>query len=631
MKKLSFGAMSAMVLTLLGMEKVTKDEKNKVVLSKEEKEKISTAFGEAFMNKWIAIEESDEKASEEQTQELYAEMKNHFAAEFEAQLKVEKAKAENLLAEKTKLEKDLSEKQKELESKNKALELLSAETEDKPKAETTDTGFFGKKQKYAKGSTIMRVNISASHYAAIMNASRRGFPVLASGADIDTEDLKREFGAYLGQNGNYIQIDLYNQLLSGFSSADEFKTQLAENEYRASEALMTSVMQSFIPEWTPQGTAQFNPIRIKNFRHKINVAIKPATVLDSYLSFLYEEGLTPDQHPIVKFVIDNLIFPTLLRDIENRAFFKGKFVETVVSNGVVTQGGKPEDSMDGIETILVENKANTDSGIHYMENAKTLAELKALSAADMLQYVSNFVDFMSDFYSIEKVYCSSQVYKLYKNAYKQVYGIGAAIADPNFGSDTIDYSEKILTPLKGMYNSPILFATPADNMLKLKWKKEAPFIINDVQKDKYDVLILGEFCLSGGFAVGNALFAAVPEGYNPKAVISSVWGESNNYQSPKSTEKGVISLKSTEGSNIQAVGVGETIENIIYKFKGASASLGWSSTTPAGVTVEIEDNTVTISGAPTAAAVYNYTLTVTGYGGGESTTATGKITATAGA
>ncbi|MDR0874219.1 MAG: Ig domain-containing protein [Prevotellaceae bacterium] len=636
MTKLTISAIGTMVLSLLGIDKFARDEKNQVVLTAEEIAKIDANYGEKFRTKLLEIENKGVEASADDGKELYAVMKEHFGEELQKQLFAEAEKNKALALEKTKLENEKVELEKTLASKDQALKLLAAKDEELPPPTGGSTGFFGKRVKFEKGDTIMKVNMTASHYAAIRQAAERGFPILAEGSNIDVADLKREFGSYLGQNGNQIQIDLYSQLLGGFTSASEFRTQLAENEYRAGEALVTSVMQSFIPEWTPQGGIKFNPIRIRNYRHKINVAIKPASVLDSYASFLYEEGLSPEQHPIVKYALENLIFPQLLRDIENRAFFKGKFVETLIDeNKKVTQGGKPEDSMDGIETILVDNKTNAESGIHYFNNAKTLAELKALQPEEFLDYIADFVDFVSEFYPIEKIHCSLDVYKLYKRNFKLVWGAGAGIEDPNFGKDVIDFSNKVLKPLQGMYKSPILFATPEENKLKLKWKKEAPFVISNVVETAYDVLIVGEFSLSGGFAVGNAVFAAVPDGYNPKAVISGVWGDKDSYQVPRVQENAVINILSSEASETQSVAEGVAIENIIYKFKGASASVAWTGTAadtaPAGLTVDIADNMVIISGTPTAEGNYGYTLTVAGALGAASATVVGTIEVETGA
>lgn len=632
--KLKFGAMAGMVLALLGVEKFAKDEKNNIVLSAEEQDKVKKAYGEKFLSKLMEVESTGEQASDEDTQALIDAMKQHFNADLNRQLEDEKRKA--LDAEK-KLKAEKDELASQLASKEHALRILSGQPEQAP-APVNNNGFFGTKKKYQKGDSIMHVNMEASHYDAIREAGERGFPVLAAGTGIDVSDVRAEFGKYLGQNGQQIRIDIYNAILNGFTSAPEMTPELAENEYRATQALITSVMQQFKPKWTPLGGFKFTPITIKNRRHKINVAIVPADVLDSYVAYLYEQGLAPDQMPIVKYLIDEMILPALLDDLEMRAAFKGKFVEvTYDGTGAVVAGGTPETSMDGVETILVDNRTNADSGINYYPGAKTIAELQAMTPENIVKYFTGFAQWISNAYKVEKIYCSHDMYVLYKNAYKAYWAGSSGVENPYFGQDLIDFTNKVLKPLDGMFGSPILFATVARNWKKLKWKKELPFVINDIQKHDYEVRIFGEFSFATGFAIGDFVFAAVPASYNPQTQLTAAYGNSTDYKAPvKVKQAAAITLLSNTSSEAQTVEENDAIETIIYAIKSSAASIAWTgtasaATAPAGITALLTDENAVISGTPTTAGTYGYTITATGIAGGANATDTGTITVTTGA
>ena len=81
-----------------------------------------------------------------------------------------------------------------------------------------------------------------------------------------------------------------------------------------------------------------------------------------------------------------------------------------------------------------------------------------------------------------------------------------------------------------MYDSAIIFATPKTNFVELVDLSAAGACINDVQKDNYKVKIFGEYSLSVGFAIAEAVFASVPEGYVPsEAVISDPAKYSDNW------------------------------------------------------------------------------------------------------
>ncbi|MEO7310897.1 MAG: hypothetical protein ABIX01_10905, partial [Chitinophagaceae bacterium] len=126
-------------------------------------------------------------------------------------------------------------------------------------------------------------------------------------------------------------------------------------------------------------------------------------------------------------------------------------------------------------------------------------------------------------------------------------------------------------------------------------------------------------------------------------VISSNWGDPNQTGFAEVAFKGnstcagtpksfnitvnptnTISLTSAAGTDNQTVAINTPITNITYSTTGATgANFGGL---PAGVTGNWASNVVTISGTPTAAGTFNYTVTLTG--GCGAITANGTITVT---
>lgn len=405
-----------------------------------------------------------------------------------------------------------------------ALDAMAASPEADPAAEMPVGAIAGK-----KGVKVaMKVDYNNPLYAAARAFLQSGMASDYSAATIDVGDLRTEFGKYLSQNANNLEI--IKQLFNGFTSAQYFTPVVATTEYRAIRALITSVVQQFSAKWTPGGKAKFTPITIKNRRHKINFPIVPAEVLDSYMFKLYDEGLSPEQMPITKYVWDELIYPALLQDLELRMVYKGKFVD---HSGTVAEGQAatpPEDAMDGLETILVDAKASGDKGILFFTKYANF-NYKTATAQEILDFVNAFVDWISPMYKGMKmpIFCSDDFKRAYKRAYKKVWGSGAGVSG-DFGDDRVDYSNNMLVAPDGMYGSPIIFSTPKQNMVSLRHKNEVPKVINDVQKHGYEVRIFGEFWFAVGFAIGEAVFAFVPAGYDPKAQITKSWGAADDYQ-----------------------------------------------------------------------------------------------------
>ncbi len=133
----------------------------------------------------------------------------------------------------------------------------------------------------------------------------------------------------------------------------------AVTEYKAVQSLSVGrIVQQFKAEWVPKGGTKFKPLIIKNYHHKVNFAIIPAEVGESWLFHLYDEGLSPDQMSITRYIVDNIMLPKITEDIETVMISKAKYVE---------DSQKTEDTMDGFETILVEDV----NIIELLENGKS--------------------------------------------------------------------------------------------------------------------------------------------------------------------------------------------------------------------------------------------------------------------
>ncbi len=480
---MNWNKIKAVFLRAIG---VTSLEENK--LSAEQKETLKGFFGEEALEKFEAGLASENP--EDHSKEIFEAMKAVFAPEA--------AKVTNDLT--AQLNAAIAENKK----KDGLIQALMESPEDVPVAETNE--FKGK----AGVPKVMSVMRKAGHYAAAFGFLATGSMISAQGKTIDVDAVRQEFGTYLSQNGNNLEI--VRQLFTGFTSSKYFKSVPAVTEHRAVQAQINSVVQQFTPKWTPKGNTKFTPLVIKNRRHKINFPIIPAEVLDSYLFHLYDERLSPDQMPITKYIWEHLISPQILDDVELRMIFKGKYVENTDPNNPTD----PEDSMDGIETILVQQKAlGAASKINFTD---ATINWDTATAEQVLAFFEAFVDKLTPLYKNKKmnIYVSPEVFRKYQRSYKKVWGQNSG-QDGDFGTAKIDYSVNTLVALDGMSGSPIVFSTPDGNMVKLRHKNEVPDVINDVQKHDYEVRLYGEFWLGVGFQIAEAVFAYVPAGYDPQA------------------------------------------------------------------------------------------------------------------
>ena len=476
-KSLSNSKMGQLVACLLGKPQLdVKD--GKVSLSEEEKKTIRDNYGEPFLAKLESVDIEDDSES---ALDL-----------FNAAVAAKTAEATAALTS-------------QIKSLQASVLELTNEPEPKPAAKAAAPA----------GAQAFAVNMNASHNKIVANALNSTNP-LAFGAmedaSIDITDLNAEFSSVMPPKAK-LEL-LTKRIYNGFPDAKYMTRIQANSDYIASAAMMSEVSQQFTPKWTPKGTVKFTPIRIPYRRHKINVLIQPAEILKSWLLFLYEQGKTMAEMPISKYIIENHILPKVLDDITLSMIAKGKFVDAgTVSDG--DKGKAAKDSMDGFETILVEGKKDAKCKINFYKNAK---DPMTLGNQEVLDYINGFVDAISGmFANVVTVYCSEQLLTKYKRADFAINGKYTGVETEG----AIRFTNFHLVPLRSMYNSPIIFATPQENFVELVDYSKAESCINKIEESNYDVKVFGEYSLSTGFKIAEAVFASVPDGYDPSTTIAS--------------------------------------------------------------------------------------------------------------
>ena len=343
---------------------------------------------------------------------------------------------------------------------------LASEPEPKPVATAVPA---------SKEAKVFAINMAAAHNKIVKEALDSVNPYAFTAmedASIDITDLNAEFKMTMPPK---MKLELLNKrIYNGFDDAKHMTRIQSNTDYIASAAIMSEVSQQFTPKWTPKGAAKFTPIRIPYRRHKLNVLIQPADVLKSWLLYLYEQGKTMADMPITRYIIENHILPKVLDDITISMIAKGKFIDA----GVVADG---------------------DAG---------------------LAYIDGFVDSISGLFAhIVTIHCSEQLLTRYKRADFAVNGKYTGVE--NDGS--IRFTNFHLVPLKSMYNSPIIFATPKENFVELVDLAKAENCIVKIEEQNYDVKVFGEYSLSTGFKIAEAVYAAVPDGYTPvESIVSDV-------------------------------------------------------------------------------------------------------------
>lgn len=466
-----FEKIKSIVKNLLGIEKFESKD-GKVVFTEDQQNKIAEQFGEDFIEKFTATLEKElaDTTAKDQAESLQAT--------------IDSIKAENA--------KKMQEMELKLSDQAKKIEILSKQAEDDiPFPEVNENG----------GKMPFKINPKHAHnkWAQAMMTGGIAAEVMAAGDTIDVDDLKTEFGTYLSQHGDG-QKEVIRKLTQPTESMKYMTTKVAITEWRATDALITSVVQQFSAKWTPLGASKFTPITIKNRRHKINVPITPDEINDSWLSHLYDEQLTPEQMPITKYIINQLILPKVEEDRELKLIANGVFTEFGAPPATGDAGQTTGLSMDGFITQLVSLYEDKDN------NNINFIALGPVNSSNIVDKVEEFVDNITPLYRRKpmNVFTSDTRYKTYKRGYRDLF----PTTKNEDNSDKIDYSVQTLTPLPSMAEFNHFFTTPKENFIRLVHKNQGASRIF-MQGVDYDVKVFAEWWEACGFAIEEAVFAYI--------------------------------------------------------------------------------------------------------------------------
>ena len=530
-----FKTLGAIVLGILGIKAFSTNESGHLVLSADEAQKLDEQmkfaggkFAETFKlafdaqvdansGKNLAQNELVVNALVETIRKDVAQELNVNKEAITAQLQQEfSQKIANLTSEKNAADQKLIEAEAEKTRLEKENGILAAKTEaDVPGRTTEEKNIGGMAAQAFKVDRKLFHNkmafdfINGNSAAAIVATMNNSFGNKTMGGGpsdtIDVSEINEEFGAYLSDAGR--RLTIYKEMLKPTESRLYMTKVLAIAEWRDAMARIDSVVQQFVAKWTPLGKVKMTPLKIVNRRHKINLPIVPDDITGGYLTYLYNENLTPDQMPVTQYVIDQLLRPRISDDIEYKMIATGDFElldPTEVTEG--DAGQAPEKSMDGFLTILADQKADPTSAVNFWTPT---VEWSEDNSVEYFEAYARWIKATNP--TLAKVgmnvFCDPDMDETRQKKYREMFPL---TKNADAGNTKIDFSNMTIVPLENMRGSGILFSTPKENFIELHHINESSGATKlFLQLMNYEVRVFGEFWLGVGFAVAEWVFAAM--------------------------------------------------------------------------------------------------------------------------
>lgn len=477
-----FGKVMSVVLAFLGISAFAKDKNGKSVLLSVQEEQLKQKYGEKFVElfkKDLAEFEKDGAAAE-----------SAVTGEVQAQLEDERESNVRLMERIKALQESEKQMKALLEERDKTIERLSKEPAADAGEQVTDDNDKGMAKKF-------KPDMSLAHNQWI-DAAFKG-AAYSGNTTIDTTELQKEFGKYVSSE----RLQILKDLVGTTESIRYMSTIVTDKtEVRATQAAITSVLQQFVPKWTPKGKSTFTPLTIKNFKCKINVPITPSDIMEDVLGYLYDENLKPEDMPIVRYIIYQLIIPKLDEERE-QALAVGVFKESEATD----DGDAATDAldcMDGYVTQLKALKAAENDKVTWLLDGETLST----DGEALLAQIDKGVDQVKPLYRKKTmfVHADPDLVIKYSRAYREKY---PWLKNQDGEKVKIDFSRFTFAPLEGMRGTGVFFITPKENFKHLMSRDPQRSRIF-IQALNYDVKIFAEWWEGCGFWLAEAIFAYIP-------------------------------------------------------------------------------------------------------------------------
>lgn len=245
--------------------------------------------------------------------------------------------------------------------------------------------------------------------------------------------------------------------------------------YQVLQSIMTHIVQGFAPVWNELGELSVSDKELKNYKQKVNFGFVPADVLSTALADWYEEGVTPTNQMIAKFIA-KWILDKVGDDMELLSWIG----EYDAAN--INLFGK---SMNGWNKILELALANTVHPVYKIP----LDAFTDENIYDGIQaFERGFPKILKN--KIKKIFISENNLERFTIAYQEKFNNSPNMKD----------SDKIKSPLGkrelvGFSNlaDDKIFATVEGNMLNLIDVIDNPTSFTDVQVADYKVKMFLEF------------------------------------------------------------------------------------------------------------------------------------------
>lgn len=311
-------------------------------------------------------------------------------------------------------------------------------------------------------------------------------------ATISVQDVQKEVNEYVKNNTEVISAGVY---AAEVTLNKYCKTLTAvKGKFPQFHSILSRVVQGFKAEWQELGEAQFKHKMLQAFHHKVNYPIIPSEILNSWLAELYTTGKTAAEHPISKYIMEDLLLK-VADDLEDLS-------QTGVRDDL-NADGQFGSSLDGIESQVDKAVANTDHPAFRIP-------LNAITPTNVLDEVKSFEKQLpkKSRRKCKYLFMSDSLAMTFADQYEQEYGTNV-----NYTAEGNMKTPLTKMEIVGLPNisDDIIFTTVDGNLVRLIDTFDKP-AVTETQVQDYKLKVFMEFFLGYDFLINQLAYVAVFDG-----------------------------------------------------------------------------------------------------------------------
>lgn len=304
------------------------------------------------------------------------------------------------------------------------------------------------------------------------------------------DDIVKDADTYLPENKTILPAQINRMSIP----LDEHTKPISKNVkglWPQASSLITNVVQGFAPVWNALGDVEIEHKLLVNYRHKVNFPVTPDDIEGSYFAYLYEEQKKPEDMPITKWIIEQLLLPKVIDDVADLS------VNGVYDAGDLGTFGK---AMNGIDATLT----NMFAGVPGTDHTPFKIPLTTLTDANIVDQVTSFERQIPSKLKgkIKKIFMSESNLERYILQFEEQFATNIRI-----GGDKTKtrIGNREIVGLPG-WDSDTIFATIDGNFVRLIDFFDGKPAITDVQKADYVVKFFMEFWKGYDFLINELVF-----------------------------------------------------------------------------------------------------------------------------